>query len=248
MKKLTISLLIFLLLFSASGLRSFNVLAQDEEPTPTVSEKENPEELDDTLKSLKEKIESTVDELNKKNKHAFKGKISQIKDNSITLISSTDKEFTVTIDETITQFYSSSVEGLEEIEQSDIEKGDTIFVTGPAIDDQISANLVYKQAQYSVIHGSITALDDTKFTIDILTPEKDAYTINIEDDTTQQLMSSKDSTLSKAGFSKYKVGDRIHVVMTEPDEDDNATAIRTLIIPQEYFVSSNEAEPTEAAE
>ena len=49
--------------------------------------------------------------------------------------------------------------------------------------------------------------------------------------------------------NKYKVGDNIHVVIETPSDDSKtASAIRTLIIPQEYFVDDLPSEEVDEDE
>lgn len=215
---------------------------ENAEPTPTEAESQN---LDDTIKSLKEKIEDKVEEINKSSKSIIKGIVGSISDQTIELNVGNSASYTVALDDTISSYYSASLEGRETIEATDIEEGDYLLITGPVIEDQVSANTIYRQTRYDVFHGQITALDSGAFTIDVVTQEKDEYTLDIEDDTTQLIMNSKTLALEKAGFSKFKVGDNIHFVAEISDEDaTRITAIRTLIIPQEYFVDPDESTPS----
>lgn len=228
------------LTFHSSSL----VYAQTVTPEPTAQEKavtptEKPESAtDSTLKSLKEKIESKVEEINKKTKKIIKGTITSIKGSTITLKTPENKDFTLSIDDTITKIYLSSFDDLEELEQSDIQTGDYILATGPVIEDQVSANIVYKQTPYLLVQGQITAVDKEAFTVDIITQAKDQYTLDIEKYTTQSLLNTKDLSVTKAGFSKYQVGDTIHAVILKPKgTSEKASAVRILIIPQEFFTS-----------
>jgi len=236
-------------LLSCQGI----VYAQTETPEPTVQEKKiTPTEkpastTDSTLKSLKEKIESKVEEINKKTKKIIKGTITSLKDSTITVKTSENKDFTISVDDTITKIYLSSFDGQEEIEQSDIKTGDYILATGPVIENQVSANILYKQTQYLLVQGQITAVDKEAFTVDIITQAKDHYTLDIEKFTTQSLLNTKDLSVSKAGFSKYQVGDTIHAVILKPKgTSEKASAIRILIIPQEFFTSETLA-PSKAS-
>ena len=107
----------------------------------------------------------------------------------------------------------------------------------------------YKQAHYLVLQGQITSVDKDAFTVSILTQAKDQYTLDIETSTKQSLLNTKDLSLSKAGFSKYKVGDTIHTVILKPKEGtEKATAIRIVIVPQEFFTSETLSPSKPAAE
>lgn len=228
--------------------------AQSSTPKPTVAEEKNvtptekPEsEADSTLKSLKEKIESKVEEINKKTKKIIKGTITSIEGSVITMKTPDEKDFQVSLDDTITKVYLSSVDGQEEMEQSDLKTGDYILATGPVIENQVSANILYKQTPYLLVQGQITAVDKEAFTVGIVTQAKDQYTLDIEKFTAQSLLNTKDLSVTKAGFSKYQVGDTIHAVILKPKgTSDKVSAIRILIIPQEFFTSETLA-PSKAA-
>lgn len=208
---------------------------EDSEITPSPKPDSQTES---TLKSLKEKIENTVDEINKKTKKIIKGTITSIKGSTLTVKASDEKDYQVSIDDTITKMYLSSSDGQEELEQSDLKDGDYILVTGPIIENQVSANLLYQQVQYLVLQGQITAVDKEAFTVSIVTQAKDQYTLDIETHTQQFLLNSKDLTLAKAGFSKYQVGDTVHAVIVKPEgNSEKADALRIVIIPQEIFTS-----------
>ncbi len=242
MKKIIIALIVGFLIIPG-------VYAQEEATDSATPTKESNEGLDNTIKSLKEKIENKVEEINKETKHIVHGIIASVESDSIELTTESDNTFIVSLDDTISTYFSTSVEGKEEIEQGDLEEGDYLVVSGPILEDQVSANVVYRQTRYAVLQGQITATDDTNFTVDVVTSEKDEYTIDIEDDTVQQIMNTKTFALETGGFSKYKVGDSIHFVIVDSDESTVA-AIRTLIIPQEFFVDTtpDEEEATETSE
>ena len=237
MKKLFLTLVLFFVITPVSYAQ--------EEPTPTEVVEESAEELDDTIKSLKEKIEDKVEQINKTSRKIIKGIIASADEETIELQTDTENTFTVSLDETISSFFTASLSNQDEIEQGDLEEGDYIIVSGPIIEDQISANIIYKQTQYSVLQGQITATNDSNFTVDVVTPEKDEYTLDIEDDTEQLLMNSKSLELEKAGFAKYKVGDNLHfVIETLKGDDTRASALRTLIIPQEFFTEEDASDAT----
>ena len=200
--------------------------------------------IDDTIKTIKEKIENKVEEINKSSKKVVTGTFDKISDGVIELTDENGKNFKVSTDDTVTTFFSASIKKAQEIKSDDLKKGDRLVVFGPVIEDQISANKVLKQTHYITVEGEITSVDKDNFAIDMVTGDKEELSLDIEQSTTQRIMDTKDRTFSKAGFSKYKVGDRIHAVYNKPvKEGDNATAIRTLIVPQEFFAEAT-IEPT----
>ena len=213
-------------------------------PSPTPTKEQTP--IDSTIKSLKEKIENKVEEINKRTKKMIKGRVVSTKGNAVQITSPEGKKYTVTIDDTITTFYKVSVTGLDNAEQSDAEEGAYVLVQGPEIEDQVTANSLYIQPQYLVLSGQITTTDKDTFTISLVTQSRDTYTFDIEKGTKQLIMNSKDLSLSKSGFSKFRIGDRVHFVAEKSTDESskNYSAIRTVIIPQEYF--SEELSPTKS--
>ena len=74
----------------------------------------------------------------------------------------------------------------------------------------------------------------------MITSEKDEYTLSIEKNTVQRIMHAKTLAIEKAGFSKYKVGDSIHFVSeASKAEEKQIIALRTVIIPQEFFTEGS---------
>lgn len=193
---------------------------------------------DSTIESLKEKIEKKVDELNQGNKNVVAGTISKISDQTINVTSDGGDQFSVAYDDTITEVYKVNLDEKESISFDDLSKGDRVVISGPSIEKQISANLIYVQESYILGQGVVASLDGTAFTLDVLTQEKDNYTLDIEDDTVQRIMNVESLDVAKSGFSKIKVGDTIHFAIPKKENDkaEKVTAVRTFIIPQEYFV------------
>jgi hypothetical protein len=90
---------------------------------------------------------------------------------------------------------------------------------------------------YAVLSGKITDINKDDFSIKVSTTDKDTYTLDIENSTNQTLMDIKTLELDKIGFSKLKEGDTIHFVIkkTGTEKEKRFTAIKLVIIPQEYF-------------
>ncbi|MFQ5452212.1 MAG: hypothetical protein ACE5DQ_01490, partial [Candidatus Paceibacterota bacterium] len=70
-----------------------------------------------------------------------------------------------------------------------------------------------------------------------VTTEKADLTLDVEKSTVQRILNTETIKLESTGFSKFKAGDRIHFVIKKPKKDGEkrASAIRIIIIPQEYF-------------
>lgn len=221
--------------------------------TSDASEEDNTEgeedENENTIEALKDKIEKKVDELSKTSKNIAVGTVTSIDDDLITVESETADTFTVSVDSTITEVFAVDLNDREEIDFEDIEEGDYLIVSGPAIEDQISANTIYVQTRYIVTQGQIANANESNFTIDVVTRDKSEYTVDIEDDTNQTILDIDTLDVSSSGFSKLKAGDSIHVVILQSStNEDEYTGISTFIIPQEYFTADSDNGTTDEAE
>ncbi len=203
-----------------------------EAPTPTGKE------LDDEVDKLKEKVAETVSELKGEQKKATAGIVESVTDKSLVIVQDGDKK-TISLDETLTQYYEIAGTATRDLEQEDIEKGDYIFVLGPDIGDEITANAVYRDQSYSIISGKITEVNSDDYTVNIVSLDKTNYTLDIQTQTSQQMLNITSLELEKIGFSKLKEGDSIHVVVKTNLENQKSTrydAERIVIIPNEYFI------------
>lgn len=189
------------------------------------------------IQDLKEKIATKVAELRKKNQKAVAGHIDSIKGAVIMATSADASEYEVKLDESLTKTYQIGT-GYKEIKSSDLKKGDYIIVTGPMLDKTIDANVIYRDEQYVVMSGKVTEVDKTDFFLKVTTTSKDNVTIDIETKTLQQLLNIKTLQPEKTVFSKIKEGDTVHFAAKKDikvTEENRYSALRVLIIPQEFF-------------
>lgn len=87
--------------------------------------------------------------------------------------------------------------------------------------------------------GKITNVNSEDFTVDMIALDKTNYTLDVQTQTSQQMLNIKTLELEKIGFSKLKEGDSIHVVVLSNLENPKTTrfdAERILIVPNEYFI------------
>ncbi|TXG76115.1 hypothetical protein E6Q11_05370 [Candidatus Dojkabacteria bacterium] len=235
---LIITVIVFLL------TSTHGAFAQTATPEPTTQPTSKP--LDDTLQIIKDKIENKVDEINKSSKKVIYGVLNKIENNVIELQESSGKVFKVNIDDTVTDFYTATTRKFSPVDVGDLDKGDTLIVFGPIIEDQISANKVIQQSDYITVQGEVTNVDETTFTLDLVTYDKEEISLDLEDAVSQLIMNTKTLDFAKATISKYKIGDKVHAVFIKPaKEGDKAIAVRTLLIPQEYFATTASPSPTE---
>jgi len=191
------------------------------------------------VQELKDKVAEKVEELKDQKKQAVSGVVQEMTDGAISILNSDSEKVEVEVDDTLTSFYEVVGSKIKEITLDDISKGEYIFITGPEIGETVTANAVYKDTQYLVMSGKITEVNKDDFTIKIVTVDKSNYVLDIEKRTDQNLLDIKTLETDSIGFSKIKEGDAIHVVVEgDPEKPDQTrfTAIKFLIIPNEYFL------------
>lgn len=256
-KKILITIPLIALMLSFSSFSAYTVQAQNsvanrsnkpteapegEEtkakttPSPTAKPKEK-NAVEKEVQELREKVESKVSELQNQNKTTYAGYIVDIKDNTIQLRAE-EGDLTVDIDPELTQFYRIQNNTTDELEKDDFKKNDYILVSGPEIGKTITANAIYKDTHYIVRSGKIIEVNSDTYYVRVQTQEKVTYILDIEQSTTQQILDIKTMKLESAGFSKLKEGDNIHFFAKMGSEKDQTrfAAVKTIIIPQEYFM------------
>lgn len=175
--------------------------------TPTSTPAPTSAQLNSQINTLKDKIASQVSKLNLVQKRGIIGTIQNVSSSQITLTDLAGNTRYVDVDE-ITKFSSqaSSSFGL-----SDLKKGMQISVFGIYNKDsqRILAryiNTVTVPTRYS---GEIVAIDGTNYILTIMTNEQKS--LKVEIDTTSTVTSyTTGGDLTKYGFSKLKVGDRVY--------------------------------------
>ncbi len=191
------------------------------------------------IRDLKTKLEEKVAQLQQTNKKAISGVVSSLSKNSIRITSADSTQYTVKIDEVLTKLFSINGTVKKEVKIDDYSKGDYIIAAGPQTDNTVNANYIYRDQQYIVGTGKIVEVDSGNFLIKIVNSAKETLTIDIQTKTTQLLFDSKTNETEKVGFSKIKEGDTIHYVLIKKGTEKEANrydALRTLIIPQEFFI------------
>ena len=175
--------------------------------TPTPTQAPTSAQLNSQINTLKDKIASQVSKLNLVQKRGIIGTIQNVSNNQINLTDLAGNTRYVDVDE-ITKFSSqaNSSFGL-----SDLKKGMQVSVFGIYNKDsqRILAryiNTVTVPTRYS---GEIVAIDGTNYILTIMTNEQKSMKIEI--DTTSTVTSyTTGGDLTKYGFSKLKVGDRVY--------------------------------------
>lgn len=193
----------------------------------------------EAVQDLKEKVASKVAELRHNNERAVAGEISAIEDSGLTTVADDGRQYTVTLDEDLTKYYSLEKGTEKEIQKSDLKVGKYLIASGVINDKTIAANVVYLDVQYLVASGKVTEINNSDYYIKVTTLEKDNLTIDIETNTKINLLNIKTLEIERGGFSKIKEGDTVHFVYQKSgsnQEKNRFSALRILVIPQEYFM------------
>lgn len=231
MKKLIIIFGIVITLFISS-----RVLAL----TPTASPSANPTRSSDSkdIDVFKEKLASKVAELSKKNQKVLAGIVDSPDKKKFKLKTEEDGVFDIKVDEDLTKYYSISGASKLEKKISDLKKGVYVIVSGPQVDRTIDANIIYQDEQFLVDFGKVVEINKDDNSLQVTTAAKENYILDIEVATKQQLLDIKTLEFERLAFSKIKAGDSIHFVVKKDTTVKNRFAtVRTLVIPQEYFIS-----------
>jgi hypothetical protein len=235
MKKIIFILIIGFMLFfqtiSYAQTPEASPTAKTISPTISIEEKD--------IKNFGDKIATKVAELTKdKNNKAISGFIKTIKNSTITITDENQDTFEVKTDDVLTKYYQVAGIVRKEIKFENLKTGMFLIMTGVLNDKTIIANSIYVDEMFVVKSGKITEINKDDYTLKVLTTEKDTYILGVETTTKQQMVNVKTLVLENSGFSKIKEGDTIQFVVkkTGTEKDNTFTAVKFIVIPQEYFM------------
>ena len=196
--------------------------------------------VDKDIQQLKDKIANKVSEIRKKNNKAVSGFVLNIDGNTMKL-SNNGEVNQVKFDDTLTKVFRVLGTTKKEIKTNDIAKNDYAIVSGVVADNVITANVVLIDENFLVDSGKITEVSKETYNIKVLVSDKNTYSLDIETSTKQYMVNIKTLLIETIGFSKLKEGDTVHFVVKKTGNppaggNNNYSAIKILIIPQEYFI------------
>ena len=193
--------------------------------------------VDKDIQQLKDKIANKVSEIRKKNNKAVSGFVLNIDGNTMKL-SNNGEVNQVKFDDTLTKVFRVLGTTKKEIKTNDIAKNDYAIVSGVVANNVITANVVLIDENFLVDSGKITEVSKETYNIKVLVSDKNTYSLDIETSTKQYMLNIKTLLIETIGFSKLKEGDTVHFVVkkTGEEKNNNYSAIKILIIPQEYFI------------
>lgn len=224
----------FIVILSYCLLTSSIVIAQ----TPSIDASSSPTVVvDKDIQQLKDKIANKVSEIRKQNNKAISGFVLSIDGNTMKL-SNEGEVNQVKFDDTLTKVFKVLGTTKKEIKSEDISNNDYAIASGVVSDNIITANVVLIDENFLVDSGKISEINKDSYNIKVLTSDKKTYSLDIETTTKQYMINIKTLLLETIGFSKLKEGDTVHFVVkkTGTEKDNNYSATKILIVPQEYFI------------
>lgn len=207
-------------------------------PTVTLAPKLSPtgggldkeQKLIDQINSLKEKVASKVAELKLVEKQGIIGAVEEVEGNKITAVDLNNETRIIDVDE-LTKFSSPSAKASFGI--SDITKGTTLGVIGlyNKQSKRILARFVDVITVPQYISGAISDIDKANYTVTVLSDDQNKTIVDIEN-FTKISSYTDDNDITKSGFSKLTVGDRVYTVgYPNKNEKHRITGTRILVFP-----------------
>ena len=223
MKDILIHVIIF---FIAITILSGEVTAQTKTPTLSPTPEITSEEKEqDTIEKIKNLVASRAAELKLVDKRGILGVVIKSSSSQIVIEDHKRNQRTIDIDE-LTKFVS----GKDSFGISDIKEGNRISAIGYYNKDtrKLRASFISVAQNIPVdIEGVVTAKRSREFTLTIADQTGKTITINIETSTKTNVWDG--NTISKSGFSKILVGQRM-LIIGFPDLKDKDTINASRII------------------
>lgn len=214
MKKIAILLIISCQLLIASCATAY----AQEKATPAASTKSKIDEI-------KEKIASTVAQLNLVSKRVFVGDITKL-EKSVIAIERDGQAKIIDVDE-LTKYN-------KDLTFSDLEIGDSLVAIGIYNKEtrRLLARFVFVKILPIQISGVVREVDIKGGTISVEDKKRNTiFTVDIEK-STKTTNYTKAEGITKSGLSKIEIGQRAHIHgLPSKDEENRITATRILLLP-----------------
>lgn len=231
----------FLLTVLALTLSS-SVWAATSSPTPTPNVKQ--EQIED----LKERLATKVAQLRQTQRRAVAGNVKS-KSISTLMVETATKDVKIELtDEIKVVQYLKGVRTRLTLE--DVAKEDSVVVFGDydSTLDLLQAKVILIAAPTPLYaSGTVSEVNKTDFTLTLAAADDHSVVVDIEK-TTKTALWSKDTGITKGGFSKINPGDTVHIVgMPVPKKEGRVSALRILNLGNLTGTITPTATPTEAA-
>ncbi len=222
--------LFLLFSFFAVFYFSINMIAQAATPSPTKTVSPT-EAQDERIKNIIEKVASKAAKMDLVETKGVLGTVTDISDTQITLSDLYNNTRFIDVDE-LTKFSSPSAKGSFGI--SDIQKGSSLGVLGRYNKQsrRILARFVEVTSLAKTVHAQVLSIDEENFRILAVTNKREKIMVDIER-ITKTSSFSKESGLTKSGFSKISVNERfIATGYDDLNEKNVLIAGRIILFPE----------------
>lgn len=232
MKKLLLIISITISIIPSCAVPAFALTASPTAPSASISAQQSlSEKLNKQINQLKERIASRVAELNLVEKRGIIGTVTETSAYKITVTDFNEKTRITDVDE-ITRFSSPSAKNSFGI--SDLTKGTKISILGlyNKQSQQILARFIDSFVTPVFLSGRISDLDKKNYTVTVINEEQKQTVVDIQTFTTISTHSKEDG-ISKFGFSKLNIGDRIMATgFPDKKKPELLVASRILVLPE----------------
>lgn len=206
-------------------------LSPTRKPSPTITPG-NPQESQElkTIEKIKDLVASKVAELKLVERKGILGTVKSVSNMQIVAEKKADEQRVIDIDE-LTKFQLSS--NKDSFGISDIKEGDFLSVIGLYNKDtkRLLARFISKISSIPEnIEGAVIEKDSREFIITIITSEGKKKNVDIQ--TSTRTSSYDKAKVTKSGFSKIEIGQRVVVVgFKDPKIKDSINASRIIQFP-----------------
>lgn len=207
-------------------------IGQSSAQTPTETQGTTIPTDSNIINDLKERIASRVAELKLVERRGILGIVTEVKNTQITVSDAKGNTRFIDVDE-LTKFSSPSAKEDESFGISDIKTGNKIGVLGlyNKQSKRILARFVDVVTIPSVINATVISADEDNFTVNIISDNKEIFTVDIEK-ITKTNSYTKAEGLEKSGFSEIEKEQHIVVVgFLDLKDKKRITASRFIVFP-----------------
>ena len=215
------------------------IFAQEEKILPSPSRRVSEPEAKSKIDEIKEKIASTVAELNLVSKKAFVGEITRLEKNQISIDKNGETKI-LEVDE-LTKYIAVDEDNKRgEIKFSNLSIGNRILAIGLYNKDsrKLLARIIMLKNIPANITGVVREVDIKDGTITVEERKKSKTLIIDIEKTTKISLYSMGGGIAKSGLSKIEIGQRAHVFGNlNEEEEDRIGALRILLLPARTIIS-----------
>jgi len=236
MNKILLSIFTTMLFIGVSS----PAFAQTTSPAATPTDTDKAQQLED----LKDRLATKVAELRQSQRLAIFGTIKSVSISTF-IVETKTKDLKIEITDEIQIF--QVLKGVRtELNIDNVEKGDVVTVFGEydTTLELLKASIVFIQGISPVqVSGAITNVNKDDYTITIESQDKKTYTIDFETTTKTSIWNG--TAQEKGGFSKFAVGDIIHITGSSvPKKENRISASRILTVIKSSTATPSSPTPT----